>query len=157
MTTLVVTGGSRGIGAAVCVAAAAAGWDVVVDYARVRLRDRKRFERVEGVARIEMSGLNKRQVRVNLDPQRLRTYGVTPAEISAALARQNIDLILLGLMAPPEAVGTYFAATRVASLLGLIDFAIGAAFGHRLPARSDKKMVLPIRRICARSTPKPGA
>ena len=34
MSTLVVTGGSRGIGAAVCVAAAAAGWDVVVDYAR---------------------------------------------------------------------------------------------------------------------------
>lgn len=34
MTTLVVTGGSRGIGAAVCVAAAATGWDVVVDYAR---------------------------------------------------------------------------------------------------------------------------
>ncbi|HET7901376.1 MAG TPA: SDR family oxidoreductase [Candidatus Nanopelagicales bacterium] len=34
MTTLVVTGGSRGIGAAVCVEAAAAGWDVVVDYAR---------------------------------------------------------------------------------------------------------------------------
>ena len=33
MGTLVVTGGSRGIGAAVCVAAAAAGWDVVVDYA----------------------------------------------------------------------------------------------------------------------------
>jgi len=34
VSTLVVTGGSRGIGAAVCVAAAAAGWDVVVDYAR---------------------------------------------------------------------------------------------------------------------------
>ena len=32
MSTLVVTGGSRGIGAAVCVAAAAQGWDVVVDY-----------------------------------------------------------------------------------------------------------------------------
>jgi NAD(P)-dependent dehydrogenase (short-subunit alcohol dehydrogenase family) len=34
MSTLVVTGGSRGIGAATCVAAARAGWDVVVDYAR---------------------------------------------------------------------------------------------------------------------------
>ena len=34
MTTLVVTGGSRGIGAAVCVAAAADGWDVVVTYVR---------------------------------------------------------------------------------------------------------------------------
>jgi NAD(P)-dependent dehydrogenase (short-subunit alcohol dehydrogenase family) len=32
MGTLVVTGGSRGIGAAVCAAAALAGWDVVVDY-----------------------------------------------------------------------------------------------------------------------------
>lgn len=32
MTTVVVTGGSRGIGAAVCLAAAEAGWDVVVDY-----------------------------------------------------------------------------------------------------------------------------
>ena len=32
MATVVVTGGSRGIGASVCVAAAAAGWDVVVDY-----------------------------------------------------------------------------------------------------------------------------
>jgi NAD(P)-dependent dehydrogenase (short-subunit alcohol dehydrogenase family) len=32
MATVVVTGGSRGIGAATCVAAAEAGWDVVVDY-----------------------------------------------------------------------------------------------------------------------------
>jgi NAD(P)-dependent dehydrogenase (short-subunit alcohol dehydrogenase family) len=34
VSTLIVTGGSRGIGAAVCVAAAGAGWDVVVDYVR---------------------------------------------------------------------------------------------------------------------------
>jgi len=34
VSTLVVTGGSRGIGAAVCVAAGAAGWDVVVDFVR---------------------------------------------------------------------------------------------------------------------------
>ncbi len=34
MSTLVVTGGSRGIGAGICRAAARAGWDVVVDYAQ---------------------------------------------------------------------------------------------------------------------------
>jgi NAD(P)-dependent dehydrogenase (short-subunit alcohol dehydrogenase family) len=34
VSTLVVTGGSRGIGAAVCIAAAAVGWDVVVDFVR---------------------------------------------------------------------------------------------------------------------------
>lgn len=56
----------------------------------------------------------------------------------ALLARQNIDLILLGLMAPPAAVGLYFAATRIASLLGLIDFAVGAAFGHRF-ARATRQ------------------
>lgn len=56
----------------------------------------------------------------------------------ALLARQNIDLILLGLMAPPAAVGLYFAATRIASLLGLIDFAVSAAFGHRF-ARASKE------------------
>lgn len=49
----------------------------------------------------------------------------------ALLARQNIDLIVLGLVAPPATVGIYFAATRIASLLGLIEFALGAAFGHR--------------------------
>ncbi|MGL5447710.1 MAG: oligosaccharide flippase family protein [Rhabdaerophilum sp.] len=49
----------------------------------------------------------------------------------ALLARQNIDLIVLGLLAPPAIVGIYFAATRIASLIGLIEFAIGAAYGHR--------------------------
>jgi O-antigen/teichoic acid export membrane protein len=49
----------------------------------------------------------------------------------ALLARQNIDLIVLGLLAPPATVGLYFAATRIASLIGLIEFAIGAAYGHR--------------------------
>lgn len=49
----------------------------------------------------------------------------------ALLARQNIDLILLGLVADATTLGIYFAATRIASLVGLIEFAIGAGFGHR--------------------------
>ena len=55
----------------------------------------------------------------------------------ALLARQNIDLIVLGLLAPAASVGLYFAATRLASLLGLIDFAVGAAFGHRFARVHD--------------------
>jgi multidrug efflux pump subunit AcrB len=51
----------------------------------------KRFERVAGVARVQTAGLSARQVRIDLDPQRLRAYNLTPAEISAALARANSD------------------------------------------------------------------
>jgi multidrug efflux pump subunit AcrB len=51
----------------------------------------KRLQRVEGVARVEISGLVSREVRIDLDPTRLRAYGVTPAEISTALRDANAD------------------------------------------------------------------
>ncbi len=51
----------------------------------------KRLRRVEGVARIEVNGLTQREVRIDLDPVRLRAYGVTPAEIAAALKEANGD------------------------------------------------------------------
>jgi multidrug efflux pump subunit AcrB len=51
----------------------------------------KRLQRVEGVARVEIQGLTVREVRVDLDPVRLRAYGVTPAEIASALAAANAD------------------------------------------------------------------
>ncbi|GMV48025.1 MAG: multidrug resistance protein [Pseudomonadota bacterium] len=51
----------------------------------------KRLERVEGVARVEINGLMQREVRIDLDPTRLREYGVTPAEIAGALAEANAD------------------------------------------------------------------
>lgn len=60
MTTLVVTGGSRGIGAAVCVAAAEAGWDVVVDFAH----DASAAARV--VRRIQDAGGNALAVRADV-------------------------------------------------------------------------------------------
>ncbi|MCU0819843.1 MAG: lipopolysaccharide biosynthesis protein [Beijerinckiaceae bacterium] len=56
----------------------------------------------------------------------------------ALLARQHIDLIILGLLAPPAVVGLYFAATRIASLIGLVEFAIGASFGHRFAREASK-------------------
>ena len=51
----------------------------------------KRLQRVDGVARVNMAGVAKREVRIDLDPVRLRAYGVTPAEIAQALARANAD------------------------------------------------------------------
>ena len=60
MATVVVTGGSRGIGAAVCVATAAAGWGVVVDYAR----DAGAAESV--VRRIEDAGGHALAVRADV-------------------------------------------------------------------------------------------
>ena len=51
----------------------------------------KRLQRVEGVARVEIQGLTVREVRVDLDPVRLRAYGVTPAEIATALSAANAD------------------------------------------------------------------
>jgi multidrug efflux pump subunit AcrB len=51
----------------------------------------KRLQRVAGVARVDMSGLATREVRIDLDPARLRAYGVTPAQIASALAAANAD------------------------------------------------------------------
>ena len=51
----------------------------------------KRLQRVEGIARVDISGLTVREVRVDLDPVRLRAYAVTPAEIATALREANAD------------------------------------------------------------------
>ena len=51
----------------------------------------KRLQRVEGVARVEVSGLATREVRIDLDPARLRSHGVTPAEVASALREANAD------------------------------------------------------------------
>ena len=51
----------------------------------------KRLQRVEGVARVDIDGLTQREVRIDLDPARLRNYGITPAEIAKALSDANAD------------------------------------------------------------------
>jgi multidrug efflux pump subunit AcrB len=51
----------------------------------------RRLQRVAGVARIDINGLATREVRIDLDPARLRAYGITPAQIETALAKANAD------------------------------------------------------------------
>jgi len=53
---------------------------------------RKRLERSTGVARVDVGGLTVRQVRIDLDPQRLRAYQLTPGDVSQALQRANSDV-----------------------------------------------------------------
>ena len=61
---------------------------------------RKRLERVAGVARVDVGGMTTRQVRIDLDPQRLRAYQLTPADVSAALQKVNAD-VPVGLLSSP--------------------------------------------------------
>ncbi len=53
---------------------------------------RKRLERSTGVARVDVGGMTVRQVRIDLDPQRLRAHRLTPADVAAALKRANTDV-----------------------------------------------------------------
>jgi multidrug efflux pump subunit AcrB len=53
---------------------------------------KKRLERANGVARVDVGGVTVRQVRIDLDPQRLRAFQLTPADIATALQRANADL-----------------------------------------------------------------
>jgi multidrug efflux pump subunit AcrB len=63
---------------------------------------RKRLERVVGVARIDVGGLTVRQIRIDLDPQRLRAHQLTPADVAAALKRANTD-VPVGLLEGAQA------------------------------------------------------
>jgi len=51
----------------------------------------KRLGRVPGVAQVAIGGMALREVRIDLDPLRLRAYNITPAEISKAVAEANSD------------------------------------------------------------------
>ena len=72
----------------------------------------KRLSRVEGVAKVDIGGLVSREVRIDLDPMRLRAYGVTPAEISKALNDANADQPV-GLLSDAYADATLRVEGRV--------------------------------------------
>lgn len=51
-----------------------------------------RIESVQGVGGISVIGGASQQIRVQLDPNALRAYAITPAQVSAALASENQEV-----------------------------------------------------------------
>jgi len=52
---------------------------------------KERIESVNGVGQITMIGGRERQINVWVDPDKMRSYNVTPAEVTTALRLQNIE------------------------------------------------------------------
>ncbi|MFM7003299.1 MAG: efflux RND transporter permease subunit [Limnohabitans sp.] len=51
----------------------------------------RRLQRIDGVAFIKISGNATREIRINLNPQKLRANGILPSDIGSALKAQNQD------------------------------------------------------------------
>ncbi|HBR56487.1 MAG TPA: AcrB/AcrD/AcrF family protein, partial [Blastocatellia bacterium] len=52
---------------------------------------KERLESVNGVGQITMIGAQNRQINVWVDPDKMRSYNITPAEVSNALRVQNLE------------------------------------------------------------------
>ena len=84
---------------------------------------RKRLERVGGVAKVQVDGLTVRQVRIDLDPQRLRAFQLTPADVSAALQRANAD-VPVGLLSNRQEDALVRVEGRVRDPKGFADVVV---------------------------------
>lgn len=62
----------------------------LANYAQLNLVDP--ISRVSGVGGVQAFGAGKYSMRIWLDPERMRARGVTPAEVSAAIRSQNIEV-----------------------------------------------------------------
>lgn len=62
----------------------------------------RRLSRIEGVGLVNTWGVALREVRVDLNPERLRAYAISPAEISSALRDLNTDQPIGILNGPVE-------------------------------------------------------
>jgi HAE1 family hydrophobic/amphiphilic exporter-1 len=51
-----------------------------------------RIEAVSGVGEVNVTGGTARQIQIQLDPVAMRAYGVAPAQVSAALQRENQEV-----------------------------------------------------------------
>jgi HAE1 family hydrophobic/amphiphilic exporter-1 len=62
------------------------------------------IQRAEGVGAVDVSGGLERQINVELDLGRLQSYGILPAQVSAAIAQANANLGLGSLDTGPSSI-----------------------------------------------------
>jgi HAE1 family hydrophobic/amphiphilic exporter-1 len=53
---------------------------------------KKRIETVSGVGQVTLVGLARREIQVLLDRDKVRSYGLTYAQVAGALQRENLDM-----------------------------------------------------------------
>ncbi|MBV9215860.1 MAG: efflux RND transporter permease subunit [Acidobacteria bacterium] len=96
----------------------------VTDIAKHKVKER--IESVNGVGQITIIGGRDRQINVWVDPDKMRSYNVTPAEVSGALKIQNMEfpsgrldqgqtetsVRTVGKVAKPEEFNDVVVATR---------------------------------------------
>jgi HAE1 family hydrophobic/amphiphilic exporter-1 len=61
----------------------------VTEVAKSQIKER--IESINGVGQVNIIGGRERQINVWIDPDKMRAYGITAAEVSAALRIQNIE------------------------------------------------------------------
>jgi HAE1 family hydrophobic/amphiphilic exporter-1 len=96
-----------------------------------------RFEAIPGVGGVNLVGGNRRQIRVQLDPDALRSYGVNPTQVMSALDLENQEVPagrvqrgateqlvrVLGRVREPAAFGDIAVAVRGGVAVKLRDVA----------------------------------
>jgi hydrophobic/amphiphilic exporter-1 (mainly G- bacteria), HAE1 family len=65
--------------------------DLSESYDLLERRIVKPLERIPGVANVRLDGVNPREVRINLDVERLEAHGVDVRDVITVLQRSNID------------------------------------------------------------------
>lgn len=79
------------------------------NYATLRLRDE--MSRIEGVGDVVVRGVGAYSMRVWLDPDKLAARKLTTQDVTAALARQNVQVAAGQVGQPPNPAGQAFQLT----------------------------------------------
>ncbi|QGZ37678.1 multidrug efflux pump subunit AcrB [Pseudoduganella flava] len=89
----------------------------------------RRLERVGGVGRVDVGGMAVRQVRIELDVQRLIASQLTAADIVTALRRTNTDMAV-GLIQGAEADAIVQVEGKIADAKDFRDVVVASAQGR---------------------------